>query len=81
MSREVSKEDYQWVILTGFLTMFICWALHEFLERKLGMSPRIITSIDLQQQATKKENPLKTYEINNRYCVDEYIGAGTRRRM
>ena len=31
------------------------------------MSPRIITSIDLQRQAAQQANPLKAYEINNRY--------------
>ena len=61
-----SAKDYQWVYFTGFMTQMSCWALHEFMERKLGMEPKIITSIDLQNAAAAKDNPMKAFEMNKR---------------
>ena len=63
---------------TIFTTLITCWALHEFLERKLGMEPRITTSIDLQKGAAATDNPLKTYEINNRLTKSLNVSGGYR---
>ena len=73
MARVLYAEDYQWVAFTGFMTQIICWALHEFMERELGMDPSITTTIDLQKNATTKDNPLKSFEINSRYEAVLYI--------
>ena len=66
MSRSVSAEEYQWVTFTGFMTLFICWALHEILEKKFGMDPIVKTTIGLQRAAALQDNPLKHFEVNNR---------------
>ncbi len=67
MARSVTVEDYHWVMFTAAMTMFLCWALHEILERKLGMHPRITAAVDLQKKAAMSEHPVESMEMNNRF--------------
>ena len=50
-----------------FSTSFLWWALHELLERKLGMAPKITTVEKLQKLALKNKDPQKSLEMNMRY--------------
>ena len=60
-------EKYQWIFFTGVMTQITCWALHEFLEKHLGLEPKIITSDELRKAAAMKDNPEKSFEINSRF--------------
>eukprot|EP01084_Bolivina_argentea_P241878 405913_1 len=52
--------------ITAFLTLFICWAALEFMERKLGMAPTIITAKELAHHSTRNVNPVKKMTANKR---------------
>ena len=62
------SENSQSLFFTGFLTQISCWALHELLEKNLGMEPKVITSDALRRASITKHNPEKSFEINSRYC-------------
>ena len=62
MTRSVTLADYQYLMLTGLLTAFLCWALQELFERALGMIPRITTVQILQRESPST----KHLEMNQR---------------
>eukprot|EP01083_Nonionella_stella_P265703 899752_1 len=66
MSREVTLEQYKWLVVTVALSNVLCWALQEILERKFGMEPIITTNDRLQKLAQNNPNPIQYYEINKR---------------
>jgi len=74
----LTAADYQWMFLTLFVVTVSCWALHEFFERKLGMTPSITTTIDLQKEASLKSNPLRSLEMNNRLTKSLNVNGGYR---
>lgn len=55
---------YTWI--TGLVTILLCWAAQELLERKCGMEPAIRDANKIEEIAAKADDPKSSYIINRR---------------
>eukprot|EP01084_Bolivina_argentea_P230172 388282_1 len=65
---ELTISECRAVMLTVLLTIFICWALQEILEREFNMAPAIHKSKDIHSNALTEdsENPVGRWKHNKR---------------
>ena len=65
----------EWLVLTLMLTVLVCWALLELMERALGMAPKIVTVDQIHDRAlADSTNPVGNFIVNKR-LTKSYYGA------
>lgn len=71
---DFERSDPKWVILTIFVTLFVCWLAQEILERKCGMEPIIKAVDEISEMDENNEHQLnrrmtKSFDIYGQFRI------------